>query len=244
MSHPWAMSLRAALADLLAPPSCLRCGVQAALPWCRPCRAVVERLRWDGRVRVPGLDRVDARFRYQDEVADAVVRGKLRGVHAVWRPLGAMLHVPPDIDVVVPVPTDRRRRRARGFDHTMLLASGLAEVSGLPVLSALSAPRGAVDRGQAGTGPAVARSWGVRARLDGAHVLVVDDVVTTGTTLAEVAAACREAGAARVRGSVIGATPRPERFGAKSAHTAERSRRVAPTSRSSRIDSRKAMTNP
>lgn len=216
------MSLRPALADLVAPSSCLRCGCRAPLPWCPACRVVVDRLRWDGTVRVPGLDRVDARFRYQDEVAEAVVRGKLGGVHAVWRPLGALLVPGGDVDVVVPVPTDARRRRTRGFDHTLLLATGLADRTGVPVLAALTAPHRARDRGRDGARSAPRRTWGIRARLDGAHVLLVDDVVTTGTTLAEVAAACRSAGAARVQGSVVGATPRPERFVAIRPRTAGR----------------------
>lgn len=197
-----------ALLDVLAPASCLTCGRTGATPWCQDCRADVWSLHAaDGEVRVADLDRIHALLQYRGPVADVVVRGKLRGLHAVWRPCGRMLRVPGVADVIVPVPTDRRRRRERGFDHTALLARGLRDASGLPVLAAVRAPSDGLDRGR-DAGHAHGRRWPVVRRLDGARVVLVDDVVTTGATLREVAAACRRAGAVRVAATVLAATPR------------------------------------
>lgn len=150
--------------------------------------------------------------RYQGIVADTIVAGKLGGRHAIWRPLGRRLGRHAGLDVIVPVPTEPRRRRQRGFDHTQLLGAGLADVTGLPLLPAIAARRGAADRGRVNASDDAAETvdgvpWLVTSSLRGAHVVIVDDVITTGTTLVGVAAACREAGAVRVVAAVVSAAP-------------------------------------
>lgn len=191
----------------------MACGERGADVWCLACMSVAATFRWrDCPPRPPGLDAVMVNYRYQGLVADAIVAGKLGGRHAVWRPFGRRLGRPDDVDVIVPVPTEPGRRRRRGFDHTALLAAGLADVTGLPVLAAVASRPGASDRGRANSerhnGEAGARSpWVAIAGLDGARVALVDDVTTTGTTLAGTARACRDAGAVSVVASVVSAAP-------------------------------------
>jgi len=104
-------------------------------------------------------------------------------------------------DAVVPVPTTRRRVRDRGYNQAERLASALADRLELPLIEAVD------RRGEAGTqvhlGPSERRA-NVRsafclkdeasAGLAGRQLLVVDDVLMTGATVAAVATTLERAG--------------------------------------------------
>ena len=113
--------------------------------------------------------------------------------------------------LAVPVPLHRRRLWRRGFNQSALLAREIARLGGAevvvdglvrtkatPVLGGLG--RQARSRALAG---AIAANPRRAERLKGAQVLLVDDVMTTGTTLAEAARVVRAAGAARAAAAVL-----------------------------------------
>ena len=120
-------------------------------------------------------------------------------------------------ELMVPVPLSEARLAARGFNQAAEIARSLAHRTGIPLQLHLCA-RIRDTKAQAGL-PVSQRRVNMRgaftARLDantltqlrGRHVLVVDDVMTTGHTLNEIAACLKRQGAARVTNAVFARTP-------------------------------------
>jgi predicted amidophosphoribosyltransferase len=116
--------------------------------------------------------------------------------------------------VLVPIPTTPWRRLARGVDHTRAIAVGAAEVVGVPVISALAkrhrpSQLAVPQSKRAGNVRGSMRWTGVQ--LQGMHVVLLDDVRTTGATLAEACRALREvpreSGPKRVWAATLAVTP-------------------------------------
>jgi ComF family protein len=191
--------------DLLLAPRCAGCDTPGA--WlCLECHDACEPER-RGRVHAAGsyggpLRRAIHRFKYEDERALAGELGGLvaaRVAHDLAR--GALF------DVVVPVVSHVGRARDRGYDHAALLAAEVAASAGLPLRAPLrrvraSAPQVQLDR--------PARAKNVRGAfiaeagaLRGLRVALVDDVATTGATIAAATGAIRAAGARDVRAYVV-----------------------------------------
>lgn len=118
--------------------------------------------------------------------------------------IGARTGPDPARPVLVPVPLHPRRMRARGFNQARLLAEALARRTGLATADCLErlgaegtqVGRGRHERRAGPAGRVLMRSG--QATEAPAHALLVDDVVTTGGTLAACAAALRSAGTGEV----------------------------------------------
>jgi len=119
----------------------------------------------------------------------------------------------PRPDIVVPMPLAPLRLRERGFNQALEIARVLCRQ--LQLRLALDYLRRARDTAPQAMLPRKERRRNIRgafvceANLEGAHVAVVDDVVTTGETLNEVARTLLRAGASKVVGWVVARTEKP-----------------------------------
>ena len=174
----------------IAPPWCERCGLPfraltplppAAPAPCGPCRA-----------DPPAWDWARSGAEYEGVVRDAIHALKFEAKRALARPLAAL----------VPVPLARARQQARGFNQAALLAERLAAGLRLPVrprwLTRARATAPQSDLGAAERRANVRGAFAAAPAVAGRHVIIVDDVLTTGATVAECARALRAAGAFRV----------------------------------------------
>ena len=108
-------------------------------------------------------------------------------------------------DVLIPVPVHIERARRRGYDQAFLLASAIAGRLGIPWQPALERTRHTTPQFELGrrarhsnVSGAFALRDGAGTSVDGAWPILVDDVVTTGSTLVACAEALYEAGAIAV----------------------------------------------
>ena len=116
------------------------------------------------------------------------------------------------IDVVVPVPLTRRRQWQRGYNQSERLAAGIAEVTGLPVAAkALRRKQFLRSQTQLSRQERMDNVEGMfevrdEAAVRGRHVLLVDDICTTGATLTACAAALSQVAGVTVSALTFGLT--------------------------------------
>ncbi len=197
------------LAALAFPTACPGCGA-AAPAICARCRAS---LLAPSIVPPPaGVDWWVAPFAYEGAVRRLIVGAKYRQARTglAWLAEEVAAAVAgahqPALDVVTWVPAHPVRRRQRGFDQGRFLAVGVASQLGLPARALLRRLAGGPQTGSARSARTAGPVLQATAPLTGRAVLVVDDVATTGASLAAAARALGNAGARHVAAATAART--------------------------------------
>ncbi len=212
------------LLDLALPPRCAGCGREGAAI-CGGCRPTLE-VRWDRPAGAPiglpvelpaPLVQLEWAAPFTGTVRAALHALKYAGERRMAEPLG---HAAAERwrragaggDLIVPVPVHAERARLRGYDQAVLLADVIGSRLGLPVARLIERHRRTVaqfDLDRADRGANVAGAFRLDPRvprldpLDGRWVILVDDVTTTGATLAACGSVLMEAGVIAVSGLTI-----------------------------------------
>lgn len=198
--------------DLLFPPKCPFCG--RVMEQTGVCAACEKTLPWtegnDALRECEGNIRCAAPLWYEGAVRDGILRFKFQGAAASAAPLGELVarcaaeHFSGEFDTVTWVPVGRKRLRKRGYDQSRLLAERACRLWGTKPVQLLKKTQDNPAQSTL-TEPSARRAnvLGVyeaadEAKICGRRILLVDDVRTTGMTLAECARVLKEAGAADV----------------------------------------------
>ena len=143
-------------------------------------------------------------FKFRSELALAPFFGELLAQRAA---------ASPRVDFLVPVPLSAARLRERGFNQALEIARAVAAAT-RPRLAPELCERTSDTRAQFDL-PMDERAKNVRGAfrasgfLEGARIAIIDDVMTTGSTVGEIAATLKRAGAAFVANWVLARTPAP-----------------------------------
>lgn len=194
-------------------------GCIASLPQiARPCQRCAEPL---SRAEISGIcpkcsakrpliQQIHSAFAYQAPIDALVLRFKRGADLACGRVLAQLLaeraqHWPRP-NLLLAVPLHRSRLRERGFDQSALIAKDMAGKLCIPYQNAIQRLR---NTGSQGGLNAIKRRINVRGAFQAQnltaypHVVLIDDVATTASTLNACALACLRAGAKRVDAWVI-----------------------------------------
>jgi ComF family protein len=170
--------------------------------------------------RSPRFDAVSAGFLYAFPVDKLIARLKFGHTLAVSALLGremcAALASQPRPDFMLAVPLSEKRLRERGFNQATEIARVIAKELRVPLAS------GVCER-QRHTAPQMGQPLAQRranlrnafrcnTSVKGARIAVVDDVMTSGATLDEIARTLKRAGALRVTGWIVARTPERTTF--------------------------------
>ena len=181
----------------LEPPQCSVCSApnrSSLCAWCKsanqPFNGITAPYRWTGVVQ-----ELVYSLKYRNVRGSAPRLAELMSAHLAEKSITA--------DMVAPVPLHPSRERERGYNQSELLAQGISKSTGIPIAN------GVLARTR-NTPPQVSMSTPEERRKNvvgafecvgdvaGKRVLLVDDVVTTGATVAECSAQLRNAGAVSV----------------------------------------------
>ena len=186
----------------LEKPYCSRCAEPGTAPMCERCAATP-----------PAVDGIRAPYLFDGVVREMVYDLKYRNLRASAPELGQLLagyHQtnPNYADVMVPVPLHKRAERERGYNQSKLLARELGKLTGTPMKSDIvrrtkNTPPQVSMKSYEERRENIERAFECVGDVAGQSLLVVVDVVTTGSTMSSCASALKAAGARSVWGLAL-----------------------------------------
>ena len=198
-------------------PRCARCGLGLPdLPACPACPACQQTaFAFDASCVLadyaPPIDRLIGALKFGGQLAAAGALGREMAIALRrWR-AGLVPDAAQPIGLIMAVPLSAARRQQRGYDQAHAMARALARASGIaqgPPLVRLRQTLAQSTLARPERADNLRDAFGPRPglRLDGAHIALVDDVMTTGATLDAAARALRQAGAHRISAVVAART--------------------------------------
>ena len=189
------------LLELLFPQKCVLCReilAKEELDLCRKCRTDAPRFHRSGN-RIRFVKDHTAVWFYEDTVRASLHRYKFhraRHYAAAYGRAVAMAvekELPEDIDLVTYVPVSPKRKLERGYDQVELLAEAVSRELEIPMVPLLKKIRD--NPPQSGIEKAEARRANVLGayevknsdRIRGSRILLLDDIITSGSTVSECA---------------------------------------------------------
>jgi len=207
------MGFFSAFLDILFPPKCVFCSKILNKPddgWCDKCTESLPYADDEGRQQGEFFDFCVSPLYYTGVVRQSILRYKFRDTSQYadiyGKILAEFIRENPDIryDIISWVPLSKKREYSRGYDQAKLLATQTAHELNKVALKTLEKHRDV--RAQSELGDKTERSANINGAysvsdpdlIKGKRILLVDDVITTGSTLDECSKTLLSAGAAGV----------------------------------------------
>jgi ComF family protein len=202
---------------ILLPIHCVFCGTRCKGQEQRICAGCLQDLPWCEQLQgkdVPPLSVVAAPLQYAFPVDAALKRFKFHrrleyGPAFAELFLRVLPQVADDIDALLPMPLHWRRQAMRGYNQAHELALAVRRRTGLPILQSVRRVRATPF--QSGLDAAARRqnlraAFMAKASIEFRHVLIIDDVITTGESCRQLAKTVLDAGADKVSALAVART--------------------------------------
>lgn len=185
---------------------------------CQPCKNELKRYGrgfWKNR-DLPDVDSIFSAFHYSDGVETAIHTFKFKNHPKLSETISILLYEElirfgqiPDFDYIVPVPMHPRKKRQRGYNQSELIAKQIAPYLKSDVRTDIlektryTNPQSKLKRKDRINNLEGAFSLCSGASIEGRNILLVDDVLTTGTTINTCAKILKDGGASFIHVLVI-----------------------------------------
>ena len=220
------------LVDFVLPRTCAACGQRLSvgentlcgmcnleLPrtyhWLKPYDNELAQLFW---IQIP-VERASSLFYYKAHTQTSRIIYKLKYFDRpdVGVQMGRMMAAEfmekdffDGVDIIVPVPLTRSRFKERGYNQSEMIARGINKITGIPVIKDIvkrtefKESQTKKDRWERMDNVEDVFSCAGDERIRGRHVMIVDDVITTGATIVGCATALVKAGASKISVASLG----------------------------------------
>ena len=201
------------LLDILFPPKCVFCRRLVddhKELICPKCKKMLPYTENGGILKGNFFTSCVSPLYYENDVREALLRYKFYQMTAYAATFGKLVaecaaeYIDAQVDIISWVPLSEKRLGERGYDQAQLLAEAVSKELGIPCVSTLKKKRHTAPQSRTGGGEKrrknIAGAYEVTDKqlIDGKVILLIDDIVTTGSTFAECARTLGKSGADKV----------------------------------------------